>query len=185
MFFFSKHSVWSVLIFLSNAMVMDCSFPSYGSSALLFSVTACSETRKWWDVLCCWSHTDLQPAAVSIPDGPSEDGRHIAYYHSNAFTWTQFKFTLTNRQVVDLQTGKCRSITWFYNTLYVHFCMCACMQVSVFLLVQAISDFAYKEQGFLSLQTWVSGMLECCLNHFGGFLIHWQQHTNSHHSKSS
>ncbi len=57
--------------------------------------------------------------------------------------------------------------------------MCVFVCVSIFLLVQAIYDFAYKEQGFLSLHTWVSGMLERCLDHFSGFLVHCQQHTNA------
>ena len=51
--------------------------------------------------------------------------------------------------------------------------------VRVFLLVQAIYDSAYEEQGFLTPHTWVSGMLERRLNHFSGFLIHCQQHTNT------
>lgn len=64
------------------------------------------------------------------------------------------------------------------TSLCVSICVCVHVSVRVLLLVQAIFDFAYKEQGFLCLNAWVSGMLECCLNHFSGFLIHCQQHTN-------
>lgn len=46
------------------------------------------------------------------------------------------------------------------------------MHACVLLLFQAICDFAYKGQGFLSAHTRVSSMLESRFNHFSGFLIH-------------
>lgn len=51
------------------------------------------------------THSDSQPAAISILDGPSEVCGHIAYFHGDAFTCTQLKLTSTNRQVVNHQTG--------------------------------------------------------------------------------
>lgn len=51
------------------------------------------------------THSDLQPAAISILDGPSEDSRHIAYFQGDAFTWMQLKHAPANWQIVNLQTG--------------------------------------------------------------------------------
>lgn len=78
--------------------------------AFLFSSTGLvlrEQVNGMWDVA---GHTHSQPAGVSVLDGPSEDCGHIAYFHADAFPWTQFKFTPTDRQVVDLQTGGWRNI---------------------------------------------------------------------------
>lgn len=58
----------------------------------------------------CRRSFNSQPAAVSILDGPSENNGHVAYFHADAFTWVQIKFTPTNGQVVNFQTGEWRHI---------------------------------------------------------------------------
>lgn len=123
-------NIYFLVCFFSLILYMDCLFLHYASSALLYSVTGLVVRQQVNDVM--WyvaghTHSDLQPAAVSILNGPSKDCGHIAYFHADAFTWTQFKFTPTNRQVVNLQTVKCRSITRFNFTLCVNLCMCACV----------------------------------------------------------
>lgn len=78
--------------------------------------------------------------------------------------------------------GERWNMTWLYDSLRVHLCI---MVVCALLLFQAIYDCAYKEQGRLSLHTGISGMLERCLNHFGCFLVHCPQRTNTHMVKDS
>lgn len=89
---------------------------SFISCAFILSMTG--------QVDAAHTHSDLQPAAVSILDGPLEDCRHVAYFHGDAFTWMQLKHAPANRQIVNLQTGraKARNITWLpiaYLSMYV------------------------------------------------------------------
>lgn len=114
-------------------------------------------------------HTYSQPAAVSILDAALEHCRHIAYLHGDAFTWMQLKRALTNRQVVNLQTGRWRTDTLFHHGCHIYvYSVCVCVSS----LVQAVHDLSNEEQGLLPLHARVSGVLKSSLDHFSGFLIH-------------
>lgn len=53
------------------------------------------------------------------------------------------------------------------------------LHVRVLLLVQAVFDIPHKGQGFFSIHTWVSGMLESGFNHLRSFLIHYNSDTEA------
>lgn len=120
--------------------------------------------------------TDSQPAAVSVLDGSLKGRGHVAYLHGDALARMQLKGTPTDRQVVDLQTGReegWRSMEKHYIMLLLWPHRCMCVTVCVHSLVQAVGDSSDQHQRLLSLHARILGVLEGRLDHLGGFLIHW------------
>ncbi len=155
-----------------------------------FSFTNTGRTSDWLNMGWCQEHTHTLTASCRI---------HTGWSLWRLQTRCLFPCQCLHLDAVQIhsdQSTGCESPNWsvenhyvfmifcvsisVYLSIYLHVCVCVC--VRFLLLVQAICDFAHKEHGCLSLHTWVSGVLERCLDHFSGFLIHCQQHTNTWHT---
>lgn len=132
-----------------------------------------SETKNDWfckTTLMCHTLSDSQPVAVSIEDRPSEERRHVADDDPDSFAGPQFKVAAAYWQVVDLQTVEYGKIQVSASLRLGEWVCCMC----ALLLIQAIFDRANESQGLLSSHAWVSGVLECRLDHLCRFLVHCQ-----------